>query len=49
MRRYTRRKELAHYIVSILLTMLFVSCGSGSDNGDNGIKRVTDLAKVAYC
>jgi hypothetical protein len=46
MRRYTRRKELAPYIVSILLTMLFVSCDSDGDNGDNGTKRVTDLANL---
>ena len=46
MRRYTRRKELAPYIVSILLTMLFVSCDSDGDNGDNGKKRVTDLANL---
>jgi len=43
MRRYTRREELAHYIVSILLTMLFVSCGSGSDND---IRPVDDLANL---
>jgi hypothetical protein len=42
MRRYTRRKELARYI-SLLLTMLFVSCDSDSDND---INRVNDLANL---
>lgn len=46
MRRYLSRKELANCIVGIFLTMVLISCGSGSDDGDNGIGRATDLANL---
>ena len=46
MRRYTRRKELTHLLLSIFLILFLLSCGSGSDDEDNGSQPVSDLVDL---